>query len=76
MLRVTVELVPNEDEKGKRVLGQLEIVNLTGGKAFSDYGVRFNEEREWTSIVRQHRAADGAWALVARALVRHAVGGG
>lgn len=70
MIRVTVELLPHGDEKGKRTLGVMEIANSrTGSEFVGDYeGVLV---AEYTSpvgrsgrVMQFHRKNQSVWSLV------------
>jgi hypothetical protein len=60
MLRVTVELIPNGDEEGKRKLAQLDIVNDGTGTAWNGhYDVLLTQfERDGTAFVTTERLRD------------------
>lgn len=64
MLRVTIELLPGGNTFRKKVLGVVDIANVSGLADVSDYLVTFGKV---ALELRDHRRADGWLPLVARA---------
>ncbi len=73
MIRVTVELIPNGDEKRARVLAEGRIINVGGEGDEGDYRVilshRDEPGRVWiTGMVRKFDRRRGPWQLLFKAM--------
>jgi hypothetical protein len=72
MLRVTIEYIPNGDEKRKRAIRTMTISNATNLSDISDYRVDVTGEmgvHAKSGVVRGHdRTRLGAWALLSHAI--------
>ena len=77
MLRITVELVPNGRESGKRTLAIAELSNVAGG-ALADYEIHMTEESVpgalHAEIKRYPRWSTSPWDLVIRAIAKALTG--
>lgn len=76
MLRITLTIVPRGDESKAHVIGEVEVENVTTGRADGDdYRVRVtrNECGVQAPIhfsIQGHRRSLGAWVLASRILAR------
>jgi len=78
MIRVTVELVPNGDERKSRQIGRMEIVNQSWGDSRwpvqADYAVRCvtdageNATVTTRMVYDHHRLRWNVWALILSAI--------
>ena len=68
MLRVIVEIVPGGREREKRVIGELEISNITELAEDSDYRVvaRLEGKTQKPFVIKSHRRSLGWGPLVVR----------
>lgn len=69
MLRLTLEEWPGGDPNRRRVIGTIDISNVTDLAPISDY--RVEQDRPGVRVARfvtGHVRSDGPWPLVAKAL--------